>query len=215
MDVFDIIGPIMIGPSSSHTAGAVRLGAVALALLGEKPKSAVITLYSSFAKTGKGHGTDMAVVGGILGYGIDDARILNALGTKEFSYEFKYEDNDEFHPNTAKIQLIGEYNSVTMRGASVGGGRIEVQEIDGMEVSFDGELNTLIIFHTDQKGVIADISGLLSNNNINIAFMKLYRVSKGSDAIIIIETDQRVEILPKIKKVSGVRRVAYYEKYNA
>lgn len=215
MNIFDIIGPIMIGPSSSHTAGAVRLGRVALALLGEKPKSAVITLYSSLAKTGKGHGTDKAVVGGILGYDIDDERILTALETTEFSYEFKYEDNDEFHPNTAEIQLVGQSNSVMMRGASIGGGRIEVQAIDGMKVSFNGELNTLIIFHTDQKGVVADVSGLLSANDINIAFMKLYRIDEGSDAITVIETDQQVGIISEIKKINGVKRVAYYEKSNA
>jgi L-serine dehydratase len=214
MNIYDIIGPIMIGPSSSHTAGAVRLGLVALSLLGEKPKSAVITLYSSFAKTGKGHGTDKAIIGGILGYDIDDERILKSLETTEFTYEFKYDDSDEFHPNTAEIQLLGQNNLVIMRGASIGGGRIEVQEIDGMKVSFNGELNTLIVFHTDQKGVVADISGLLSSNDINIAFMKLYRLGEGRDAITVIETDQRVEMLPEIEKISGVKRVAYYEKSN-
>ncbi len=178
MNIFDIIGPIMIGPSSSHTAGAVRLGSIALALLGEKPKHAAITLYSSFSKTGKGHGTDKAIIGGILGYSIDDDRILSSLETTEFSYEFKHEDNDEFHPNTAEIQLIGEKNKVTMRGASIGGGRVEVQEIDGMKVSFNGDLNTLIIFHVDQKGVVADVSGLLSANDINMSFMKLYRIDE-------------------------------------
>jgi len=215
MNVFDIIGPIMIGPSSSHTAGAVRLGRVALALLGEKPKSAVITLFSSFAKTGKGHGTDKAIIGGILGYEIDDKRILTALETDEILFEFKYDDNNEYHPNTAIIELKGENNSVNMRGASIGAGQIEVSEIDGMQVSFNGELNTLIVFHTDQKGVVADVSGFLSRENINIAFMKLYRLEKDSDAITVIETDQKVDNINGIKKLDGVKRVAYYERSNA
>jgi L-serine dehydratase len=205
----------MIGPSSSHTAGAVRLGRIALALLGEKPVFAAVTLYSSFARTGKGHGTDKAIIGGILGYGIDDKRIVTALETKELSYEFMYDDNPEYHPNTAEIKLVGQNNSVKMRGASIGGGRVEIQEIDGMAVSFNGEFNTLIIFHTDQKGVIADVSSFLARNDINIAFMKLYRLDEGSDAITVIETDQRVENYYEIRNIKGVKRVVLYEKPDA
>lgn len=214
MNVFDIIGPIMIGPSSSHTAGAVRLGRIALALLGEKPEHAKISLYSSFAKTGKGHGTDKAIIGGILGYDIDDKRIISALDTKDFSYQFSIGENDEYHPNTAVIELKGKNNTIKMRGASVGAGRIKVQEIDGMKVSFNGELNTLIIFHNDQKGVIADVSGLLSGNGINIAYMKVFRLEEGRDAITVIETDQKADVLTELIKIKCVKRVAYYEKPN-
>jgi len=215
MNLFDVIGPIMIGPSSSHTAGAVRLGNVARALLGETPKSAKITLYGSFAKTGKGHGTDKALLAGICGLQPDNEKIKDIFGNCPIEYTFEFADNDEYHPNTAVIVLYGESCNAKMRGASVGAGRIEVQEIDDMEVAFSGDFNTLIVFHTDAKGIIAGITTWLSNNGINIASMRVFRIGKDEKAIAVIETDHHIEKYSEIEKIQENSRVVYYEKSNA
>jgi len=211
MDVFDIIGPIMIGPSSSHTAGAVKLGNVARILLGNEPVKAIITLYGSFAKTGKGHGTDKALLAGICGYTMDDARIKTVYDECPFEYEFRFNDNWEYHPNTAVIELTDGNMSVKMRGASVGAGRIEVQEVDDMDVSFNGDFNTLIIFHYDRKGIIAKITTWLSENGVNIAFMRVFRLEKDDKAVMVIETDQKVEKYKDLESFQEGLRVEYYE----
>ena len=215
MDIFDIIGPVMIGPSSSHTAGAVKLGNVARILLGSVPVKADITLYGSFAKTGKGHGTDKAILAGVCGYSMDDSGIKDIFDTCPIEYEFKYADNRDFHPNTAVIELTDGDMAVEMRGASVGGGRIEVQEVDGMEVSFSGDFNTLIIFHYDRKGIIGKITTWLSENGINIAFMKVFRLDKDDRAVSVIETDQKVRDYKVLESFQEGLRVEYYENYNA
>ena len=214
MNLFDIIGPIMIGPSSSHTAGAVRIGVIAGILLGEPPEKVNITLYGSFAKTGKGHGTDKALLAGICGYGIDDIRIKSVFDTCPFEYHFDYAENSEYHPNTAVIALYGSLQSVIVRGASVGAGRIEIQEINGMPVSFSGEFNTLIVFHTDIKGIIAGVTTRLSDNGVNIASMKVFRLEKGGKAIAVIETDQKVDDYKDLESLHEGLRVAYYENTN-
>ena len=214
MDIFDIIGPIMIGPSSSHTAGAVKLGNVARILLGSAPSKASITLYGSFAKTGKGHGTDKAILAGICGYAMDDPGIKEIFENCPIEYEFKYADNKEFHPNSAVIELTDGVMTVEMRGASVGGGRIEVQEVDGMEVSFSGDFNTLIIFHYDRKGIIGRITTWLSDNGINIAFMRVFRLDKDDRAVSVIETDQKVKDYKALESFQEGLRVEYYENFN-
>ena len=211
MDVFDIIGPVMIGPSSSHTAGAVRLGNVARILLGSTPVKASITLYGSFAKTGRGHGTDKAILAGICGYSMDDARIKTIFDDCPIEYDFKFSDNNEYHPNTAVIELSDGSMTVEMRGASVGAGRIEIQEVDGMTVSFSGDFNTLIIFHYDRKGIIGKITTWLSENGINIAFMRVFRLDKNDKAVSVIETDQKVREYKALESLQEGLRVAYYE----
>jgi len=215
MDVFDIIGPIMIGPSSSHTAGAVKLGNVARVLLGNAPVKASITLYGSFAKTGKGHGTDKALLAGICGYSMDDIRIKSVFDDCPFEYVFEYAENRDFHPNTATIRLTDGRITVNMRGASVGAGRIEVQEVDGMAVSFSGDYNTLIIFHYDRKGIIGKITTWLGERGVNIAFMKVFRLSRDDKAVMVLETDQRVEGYQILESFQEGLRVAYYENTNA
>ena len=211
MNIFDIIGPIMIGPSSSHTAGAVRLGNVARVLLGGAPEKATITLYGSFADTGRGHGTDRALLAGICGFVMDDARIRTVFDNCPFEYEFKYAVNEDYHPNTAVIELTDGKTTVNMRGVSVGGGRIEIQEVDGMEVSFNGDFNTLIIFHYDRKGIVGKITTWLSDNGVNIAFMKVSRLNKDDKAVTVIETDQKVEAYKNLESFQEGLRVAYYE----
>jgi len=215
MNIFDIIGPIMIGPSSSHTAGAVKIGNVARVLLGNAPIKAKITLYGSFAKTGKGHGTDKALLAGICGYAMDDVRIKSIFDKCPVVFSFEYAENNDYHPNTAVIELSDDKITVKVRGASVGAGRIEIQEIDGMAVSFSGDYNTLIIFNYDRKGIIGKITTWLGENGINIAYMKVFRLSKDDKAVMVIETDQRVEGYKVLESFQEGIRVTYYENTNA
>jgi len=211
MNVFDIIGPVMIGPSSSHTAGAVKLGNVARVLLGNAPVTAKITLYGSFAKTGKGHGTDKALLAGICGYAMDDAGIKSIFEQCPFNYCFEFAENTDYHPNTAIIELSDGNITIKMRGASVGAGRVEIQEVDDIQVSFTGDYNTLIIFHYDRKGIIGKITTWLSENGINIAFMKVFRLDRHDKAVMVIETDQQVREYKILESFQEGSRVAYYE----
>ena len=196
--VFDIIGPRMTGPSSSHTAGAVRLAHVARHIAGMDVAEAAFTLYGSFAETGRGHGTDKALIAGVLGMEPDDARIKDAYRlARETGVLVGVEFSDEpvKRPNTARIVITGAAGQRTeVVGESVGGGSILVTEINGLEVRFTGEYPTLIIQHTDQPGVIAEVSHVLAQLNINIAFMRVFRHGKGEDAYMTIETDQPVTL---------------------
>ena len=194
--VFDIIGPRMTGPSSSHTAGAVRLSHIARMIAGEDVAEAAFTLYGSFAETGKGHGTDKALVAGVLGMDPDDPRIKEAFTVaREMGVLVSVEFSDEppKHPNTARIVITGSNGQVTdVVGQSVGGGNIRISEINGLAVEFSGEYPTLIIQHNDQPGVIAEVSHVLAQLNVNIAFMRVFRNAKRKDACMIIETDDPI-----------------------
>ncbi len=213
--ILDILGPIMIGPSSSHTAGASRIGFVARQLLNAKPARATITLYNSFAKTHKGHGTDRAIVGGILGFGPDDTRIRNSfeLAQKEgLQWEFKFaSDFNRFHSNTARIKLVGDNGgTVDVTGASLGGGRIRIQEIEGFKVDFNAQIHTLVIIADDIPGSIKNISEAIAERGTNIANMYVARNEKLAN--MVIEMDQSIdkETLKKIESfrwVKFVRRV--------
>ena len=194
--VFDIIGPRMVGPSSSHTAGAVRIGLVVHKLLdGERPKEVLLTLYGSFAETGFGHGTDRALLAGILGVAPDDARVRFSMllaRSENIWVEIKKGDEAD-HPNTAKIYVRTESDrEFTVVGESVGGGNIEIVEINGMQVSFTGDYPTLIAFYTDVPGVISKVTAILAKEHINVAFMKVFRSAKRSGACMVIETDAPV-----------------------
>ena len=185
LQVFDIIGPIMIGPSSSHTAGAVRIGKYARSVLGKKPVKAVIQFSGSFAKTYKGHGTDKAVIAGILGMDTDDARIRNSMqiATEEgLDFTFIEEDIDGAHPNTALI-----------RGASIGGGNIIINKINDTEVSISGKSDTLVIPHDDVPGMIAVVTNILADKGVNIHGFSLGRDHKGGTAVMTIEIDGHVD----------------------
>jgi len=196
--VFDIIGPRMTGPSSSHTAGAVRLAHVARHIAGMDVAEAAFTLYGSFAETGRGHGTDKALIAGVLGMEPDDERIKHAYRiAREMQVPVSVEFSEESaaHPNTARIVITDSAGRRTeIVGQSVGGGSILVTEINGLDVEFTGEYPTLIIQHTDQPGVIAEVSHVLAQLNINIAFMRVFRHGKGEDAYMTIETDQPVTL---------------------
>lgn len=219
MNVFDIIGPVMIGPSSSHTAGAARLGRITRMLLGEQPKHAHIYLHGSFARTYRGHGTDRALIGGLLGFSPDDIRIRDSLElAKEagLSYEFEPTDLGEVHPNTALLEVTGTSGkTLSLLGSSIGGGNVVIQRIQDMKVEFTGEYYTLLIPHQDAPGVVANVTSVLSTNRINIAQMKVYRTRRGGPAMLIIETDEHIEskLLPTLEKIPHVTSVAIVEPF--
>lgn len=196
MNVFDIIGPVMIGPSSSHTAGAVRLGRVVNKIMdGEQPEKVTITLSGSFARTYKGHGTDRAILAGILGYHSWDAEIRDALEIakeRKLNYEFICRDIPNAHPNTAAIHfLLPDGTEGEVVGASVGGGNIRVDEVNGMRVDFNGDCSTILVMHLDRPGVIADVTHLMREKypDANIANFRLSRKERGGESIMTIEID--------------------------
>ncbi len=193
MNVFDIIGPVMIGPSSSHTAGAVRLGRVAWKILGEEVAQADIQLAGSFAQTYRGHGTDKALIAGIMGMHSDDERIRRSLELareRGLVFSFREEDIPGAHPNTARISLVGEHGArAVVQGASVGGGNILITQINGMAVSFTGQYNTLLVLHHDQPGVIAAVTNFIASSDLNIGNFRLSRPRKGGEAVMTIEVD--------------------------
>jgi len=213
--VFDIVGPVMIGPSSSHTAGAVRLGELARAIFGDRPVSATIRLHGSFASTGRGHGTDLALVAGLLGMAPDDARIPSALSIaaeEGLHVHFVTADLGEVHPNTAEFDLAGAAGGrMCVRGSSLGGGDVVVSSIDGFEVEANGEFPLLIVDHTDRPGEIAAVTGILADSGVNIAEMRVSRERRGARALMLIETDIGVDDttadrIRQLAGVSGVRR---------
>ena len=213
--VFDIVGPVMIGPSSSHTAGAVRLGELARAVFGGQPVSATIRLHGSFASTGRGHGTDLALVAGLLGMAPDDARIPSALtiaAEEGLHVHFVTADLGEVHPNTAEFDLTSAAGDrMCVRGSSLGGGDVVISAIDGFEVEANGELPLLIVDHTDRPGEIAAVTGILADGGVNIAEMRVSRERRGARALMLIETDLEVDDftaarIGELAGVSGVRR---------
>ena len=219
MNVFDIIGPIMIGPSSSHTAGAVRLGYISHKVLGERAVKAEIELCGSFAQTYKGHGTDKALVAGILGMKSDDERIRNSLElAKESGLDYRFDTVSipGAHPNTARITLVGENGAhAELCGASIGGGNILVTEINGLEVSVTGQHNTLVVLHHDKPGTIAAVTNFMAYSGLNIGNFRLARPRKGGEAVMTIEVDGEVpgvlfeslKILPNIINVILIRAI--------
>lgn len=210
---FDIIGPIMIGPSSSHTAGAVRLGLMARAILAEEVKSADIKLHGSFAQTYKGHGTDRALIAGIMGFKPDDERIRDALqlATKNnIEYNFTKVNLEDAHPNTAIINLTGvSGRTISLQGASIGGGNILVSHVNDFEVNLSGKYPSLIVVHRDRPGVINGVTAALALYNINIAYMKVSRKERGAQALMNIEVDNSVpdEAIGVCSTLSGVEKV--------
>ena len=213
MNVFDIIGPIMIGPSSSHTAGAVRLGRVVNKLIDERKLVRVeITLSGSFAQTYKGHGTDRALMAGIMGYHSYSPDIRSALEIakeKGIEYTFLKKNIKGAHPNTALIHYFTDDGSEgTMLGASVGGGNILVNQIDGMDVHFTGENNTIIVMHRDKPGVIAAVTHVMhwEYADLNISRFFLSRESRGGNSIMTIEVDSPPpeELTEKIREIENV-----------
>ena len=194
ISVFDVLGPNMIGPSSSHTAGAARIGFLAQKMIGGNVVRADFTLYGSFAKTYHGHGTDRALLGGIMGFSTDDMRIRNSFEIAEKKgLEFTFTPNEvetDLHPNTVDIHMVNEKGQeMTVRGESLGGGKVRIVRINSVQVDFTGDYSAVIVIHQDKPGVIAYITKCLSDRNVNIAFMRLFRESKGEIAYTIVESD--------------------------
>ena len=215
MNIFDIIGPVMIGPSSSHTAGAVRIGRVSWKILGEQGVKAEIGLTGSFAMTYRGHGTDKALIAGILDMKPDDERIPRSLeiaGESGLNYRFSEVKISRAHPNTALLQLTGENGAqCTVQGASVGGGNILITKLNGMESAFNGEQDTLIIPHNDVPGMIALVSTHLALSGANIGNFRLYRPHKGLQAIMTIELDGAIEkpVINSLRAMPDIISVVY------
>ncbi|MDK9842286.1 MAG: L-serine ammonia-lyase, iron-sulfur-dependent subunit beta [Staphylococcus equorum] len=211
--VFDIIGPTMVGPSSSHTAGAVRIGLVAKDLFNQLPKQADIYLYGSFMETYKGHGTDVALVGGLLGYDTDDDRIQTSLETAEqmgMKVNFIEMAEERSHPNTAIINMRDADKEISFEGVSIGGGKIEVVAINGFNIAISGNYPALLVFHKDTFGTIGRVANILGDSSINVGSMQVSRKEKGDQALMTCELDESVtdEIIDKIKNVEGVVTVS-------
>ena len=197
ISVFDVLGPNMIGPSSSHTAGAAIIAYLAQKMIAPPLRRADFRLYGSFAKTYRGHGTDRALVGGILGFSADDERIRDSFAlAKQQGLEFRFipdETETDVHPNTVEIRMENTAGRVmTVRGESLGGGKVRIVGINGVKVDFTGEYNALIVVQRDKPGVVAHITKILSDRDVNIAFMRLFREQKGHTAYTIVESDQRL-----------------------
>lgn len=193
MSLLDMIGPVMIGPSSSHTAGACRIGLVARAVLGGPPTSAKLTLHGSFAKTGLGHGTDRALVAGLLGFRPDDERLPGSLSEAEAAglhLEWAVANLGEVHPNTVKLTVSGEPGVFEVLASSVGGGVIEVLNVNGFEVHFTGSQSTLLVLHQDTFGAIARVTRLVADDRVNIATLTCNRERRGGAALMALELDQ-------------------------
>lgn len=215
MNIFDIMGPIMVGPSSSHTAGAARIGYVSRQLLGEDLKKAEILLHGSFAATGKGHGTDKAIVAGLMGMMPDDERIPDA-------FEIAKEQGIEI--SVGEVLLKTEYanacllnlesvngRSLSIVAASLGGGRISIEQIDGIDTHFSGDYPTLIVHNLDQPGHVAEVTSTLAHKSVNIATLNLYRDKRGGYAVMIVETDQDIPetAIKWIEHLEGIIKVTY------
>lgn len=203
---FEIIGPIMVGPSSSHTAGAVRIGNLARQLLAEEPRSVVFELMGSFAETYRGHGTDLALLAGVLGYTTEDNQVAQADKLAELHqliYTYKVGSLGFFHPNTVGVQLQGDHRAVNLIASSLGGGKAEVQEVDSLPLRFTGEKPTLILSHVDERGFLAGLTRVLDEAGYNIARVALERWNRGGHAMTVCEVDEDIQTdLPELLHAS-------------
>ena len=215
MDIFDIIGPVMVGPSSSHTAGAVRIGYIAGKLMGEPIAKAEILLYGSFLATGKGHGTRKALVAGLLGMKPDDMRIPDSFEiAKEHGIEVAFGESAlrDAHPNTAQIFLTSVTGKkLEVVGESLGGSRINIAQIDGISTNFSGDYPTLVVHNMDQPGHVAEVTSMLAHKSVNIAAMQLYRAGRGGNSVMVLECVQEVpeEGINWLRHAEGVVKVTY------
>lgn len=219
VSLLDIIGPVMVGPSSSHTAGACRLGLIARALVGGTPDKAKVELHGSFARTGTGHGTDRAIAGGLMGYQPDDERLRESLTAAEAAgLDITFENTKlrgEHHPNSTRITVTRDGKSATLTGSSIGAGRIIVTAIDGFPVEITGSYTTLVVVAHDEPGIVATVATALATEGVNLATMRVSRRQKGGDAIHVYELDSppepaaigRISALRAVKTVRVVDRV--------
>ena len=216
MNLYDIIGPVMVGPSSSHTAGAVKIGYVSRKLMAQPIAKAQILLYGSFLATGKGHGTQIAIVAGLLGMNTDDCRISDSFrlaGEAGMEISFGEAELKDAHPNSAQLILTGaDGRQLEIVGESIGGSRINIASIDGLSANFSGDYPTLIVHNLDQPGHVAEVTSMLSHKSVNIATMQLYRAGRGGHAVMVIECDQEVpkESIQWLAHLEGIEKVTYY-----
>lgn len=221
MRLFDILGPVMVGPSSSHTAGAVKIGLTARKLLGEAPAHADISLHGSFALTGRGHGTDRALIAGLLGMKPDDLRIpdsFQAAKAQGLSFTINNVQLRNAHPNTAKLSLTGKTGrTLDIIAESIGGGRIRIVSIDGIEADFSGEHNTLIVHNQDTPGHVAAVTSALMQRNVNIGTMHLYRNAQGGYAVMVLECDQHIphDIEQWLMNIEGIKKITVFNQEDA
>ncbi len=215
MSIFDIMGPLMVGPSSSHTAGAAKIGYISSQLLGEVPSKVKIYLHGSFADTGAGHGTDKALLAGLLGMREDDERIPNSMEWADkigMEYEFSKVHLKNVGPNTVKMHLYSKKDrELEIVATSIGGGRISIEQIDGIDTHFSGDFSTLIVHNIDQPGHVAEVTSALAHKSVNIASLQLFRNKKGGYAVMIVETDQNIpsNTVKWIEHLEGVIKVTY------
>ena len=216
MNVFEILGPAMVGPSSSHTAGAARIGYICGKLMGEKIAFADIGLYGSFLLTGKGHGTPQALIAGLLGMQPDDLRIPGSFAIaaeQGLTFAFQNVQLRNAHPNTARLQLTdAKGRTLDIVAESVGGGRIRIRSIDGIETNFSGEHNTLIVHNQDTPGHVAAVTAALMQRHVNIATMQLYRSEQGGYAVMILECDQPIpkDIEQWLSHIEGIQKITIF-----
>ncbi|BBF44280.1 L-serine dehydratase, beta subunit [Lachnospiraceae bacterium KM106-2] len=215
MNIFEILGPVMVGPSSSHTAGAVRIGYISRKLMGEPVKQADIYLHGSFLATGKGHGTDRALIAGLLEMETDDIRIPDSftIATKDnMSFQFHSITLRDVHPNSCMLKLVGQSGrNLEIIASSIGGGRIKIVKIDGLDANIGGDYPTLIVHNQDQPGHVTEVTSMLAHKGINIATMQLYRDIRGGNAVMVIECDSEIpqEGLNWIDHLEGINKVTY------
>src|ERR1043165_2172967 len=213
--VFDMIGPVMIGPSSSHTAGVVKIARAAIRILGGLPEEAEITFYNSFARTYEGHGSDRAILAGLMDFETDDKRIKNAIEIAEekgLKYHFKSVGNaSTLHPNSIRLKLKKGDTEIEVLGESKGGGVINIAEVNGFKADFNASLHTIILFADDVKGSIAFIASVLAHDDCNIATMSVSRKGKADLACMVIEMDSGIKSVTfdYLKSLSWVKEVNY------
>ncbi len=201
--LFDVISPIMIGPSSSHTAGAIRLGLMARTIYNAPIKKVHFTLYNSFAQTGKGHGTDKGLLAGIMGCHVDDVRTKNIFAITDIDYEYSFAEDLSRHPNSVDIKINDD---MTISGCSIGAGEIRITEINGFSVNLAGQYHTILLMYKDKPGMISTVSKFIQDRNINIASLHCDRNEKGGVAsmYLALDAEPQEEIVDDIKNISDV-----------
>ena len=214
--VFDIIGPVMVGPSSSHTAGAVRIGQLARKLFGTEPTQVIFHFFGSFARTYRGHATDVAVLAGVMDLCTDDPRIPDAFqlaAERGLDYTFTEAAAVPNHPNTVEVEMRTLDHQMTVRGVSLGGGMVQITQVSGFDLRLSGESPALLIFHIDAYGAIASVTQLLAMSRVNISHMEVSRTQRGSEALMVIETDQVVpsEIIRLIESQPHINKIVKLE----
>ena len=215
MNIFDILGPIMVGPSSSHTAGAARIGLMTRKLLGAAPVKADIEMYGSFASTGEGHGTDKALIAGLLGMEPDDMRIPKSFelaAEKGLEFSFGEASLKGAHPNSVVLHVTGENGRMMdVQACSLGGGRIMINELDGIELNCTCEMPTIVVNHQDLPGRVAEVTTMLSMLSVNIATMSVFRDKRGGRAVMVVELDQELnsDVINILKNLKGIIKVTY------